>query len=497
MSKTYEENTKYFYNELNGECDPERLLCIAEQGIFLKEPLFKYDKIKDHELKYFFMEEDYIYGKYCHLNCFLGKYSSLIIINKYFIDKLLYEKDKEFLEKVVNKSETEFYLLAVVPDMTFEIFKYFYSNTHKHLLEDLIKVNEDKIEDILIEILDVYGKDINILNYCLDKIKQYNLKIKDIRGYRVPMNHCFEILKYYSDKLCAKNNLYLKCEDKYAEEFINITFADSCLKNFDYLNETTRKTEYIYDIQSKLVNIIDPQYNGKLSYMLLIIIFLLLCTIFRGNCDLNNYGNEEISLLVLTAADSFGIIAKDQKGHYISVYNVDIIPELRRIYDRNCRRNGNCNTQRKFHDQQVNDYFKTNLYSSAVRTYKKYFPNNNNPNNKIKDYDLFGRLTIYSNDRSIQPINIFDPTIDIEILFPDNDEFYVIASYIRENDNYDEKTFNGIKYLNNKQTTNISFDVLHEIVKECINNKDSCKITLLIIKRMVEKFIMNLILIML
>jgi hypothetical protein len=51
----------------------------------------------------------------------------------------------------------------------------------------------------------------------------------------------------------------------------------------------------------------------------------------------------------------------------------------------------------------------------------------------------------------------------------------VIASYIRENDNYDEKTFNGIKYLNNKQTTNISFDVLHEIVKECINNKDSCK----------------------
>ena len=193
------------------------------------------------------------------------------------------------------------YNRAVVPDMTFEIFKYFYSNTHKHLLEDLIKVNEDKIEDILIEILDVYGKDINILNYCLDKIKQYNLKIKDIRGYRVPMNHCFEILKYYSDKLCAKNNLYLKCEDKYAEEFINITFADSCLKNFDYLNETfqncfsnkynidfykvdknfeiivkntintdkisTRKTEYIYDIQSKLVNIIDPQYKGKLSYI--------------------------------------------------------------------------------------------------------------------------------------------------------------------------------------------------------------------------------------
>jgi len=46
MSKYSEENTKDFYKELNGECNPEKLLNIAEQGIFLKEPLFKYEKKK-------------------------------------------------------------------------------------------------------------------------------------------------------------------------------------------------------------------------------------------------------------------------------------------------------------------------------------------------------------------------------------------------------------------------------------------------------------------
>jgi len=139
------------------------------------------------------------------------------------------------------------------------------------------------------------------LNYCLDKIKQYNLKIKDIFGYRVPMNHCFEILKYYSDKLCVKNNLYLKCEDKYTEEFINICFAHCNLSDFKFFQNTfqkcfsirynidfykiaknfeiivkntinndkinTNKIEYNYNIQRKLVNIIDTQYKGKLSYV--------------------------------------------------------------------------------------------------------------------------------------------------------------------------------------------------------------------------------------
>jgi len=36
MNSTIENNTRLFYNELNNECDPNKLLNIARQGIFFK-----------------------------------------------------------------------------------------------------------------------------------------------------------------------------------------------------------------------------------------------------------------------------------------------------------------------------------------------------------------------------------------------------------------------------------------------------------------------------
>ncbi|KAL6612885.1 hypothetical protein U3516DRAFT_548781 [Neocallimastix sp. 'constans'] len=306
MSKSFEENTKDFYKELNGKCDPKRLLFIAEQGIFLKEPLFNYDKIKDHEfvvdisiinnqfflinndkqynrLKYFYKEYRSIFNKYYPLNEEISNFQSLIIINKFFIDKLLNERDNEFLEEIIAKSEMNFYL------------KYLYNYMH------IYTKNKNNMEEIIEEIIYQFGKDINILNYCLDKIKKYNLKIKDIKGYRVPMNHRYKTLKYYSDKLCIKNDLYLKCQDKFAEEFINTCFGDYYIKNFVYSTYTfnvlfskkyninftkiesnfeiilkepisaekinNNKTKYNYDIQNELIHIFDPQYNGKLKYV--------------------------------------------------------------------------------------------------------------------------------------------------------------------------------------------------------------------------------------
>jgi len=44
-----EKNTNLFYKELNSTCDINKLLNFAKKGIFLYEPLFKYDKIKYHE----------------------------------------------------------------------------------------------------------------------------------------------------------------------------------------------------------------------------------------------------------------------------------------------------------------------------------------------------------------------------------------------------------------------------------------------------------------
>jgi len=293
MSKSFEENTKDFYKELNGKCDPKRLLFIAEQGIFLKEPLFNYDKIKDHEFvvdisiinnQFFLINNDKQYNRLKYFkdyqlvsNVHTSEYYengifSLIIINKFFIDKLLSEKDEDFIRKIREANEIEFYLLYlynyshiytktfilffpnnydeyIIPDIKFEIFKYFYSNTHKYLLDDFVKMNENNMINIIKKIIEKYGKDINILNYCLDIIKQYNLEIKSIYGYRVPMNHSFEVLKYYSDKICIRNKLYFKCQDKTVEKFINICFSDSNIENFQFFS-----SDYIQQL-SKRYNI--------------------------------------------------------------------------------------------------------------------------------------------------------------------------------------------------------------------------------------------------
>ncbi|KAL6612896.1 hypothetical protein U3516DRAFT_473436, partial [Neocallimastix sp. 'constans'] len=143
--------------------------------------------------------------------------------------------------------------------------------------------------------------------------------------------------------------------------------------------------------------------------MILIILFLLLCIICRVNCDLDNYGNEEISLLILAAADNNGEIAvyRDNNNNnwfYKTVYNgkknnircyesiVDIIPELRRLYDRECRRNRiPIHTPRKIRFTAVNDYFRDELYQAALRTYNKYFSGVSNTN------DVEARIKITKN----------------------------------------------------------------------------------------------------
>jgi len=46
--KKFENNTIRFYEELENECNLEKLLNIAKDGIFLYKPLFYYDKIKKY-----------------------------------------------------------------------------------------------------------------------------------------------------------------------------------------------------------------------------------------------------------------------------------------------------------------------------------------------------------------------------------------------------------------------------------------------------------------
>ncbi|KAL6612884.1 hypothetical protein U3516DRAFT_632223 [Neocallimastix sp. 'constans'] len=124
--------------------------------------------------------------------------------------------------------------------------------------------------------------------------------------------------------------------------------------------------------------------------LLLIFIFLLLFNIYQVNCYLNNYENEEISLLILAVADNNGNIAHSKQG-YLWVYNgknnnrpryetiLDIIPELRKKYDQAYRNqfgpNNKIPTPRTIIYSDVDNYFHDNLYDAAVRTYNKYFNN--------------------------------------------------------------------------------------------------------------------------
>ncbi|ORX54248.1 hypothetical protein BCR36DRAFT_410791 [Piromyces finnis] len=210
------------------------------------------------------------------------------------------------------------------------------------------------------EIIEKYGKDINILNYCLDIIKQYNLKIKSISGYRVPMNHSLEVLKYYSDKICIKNKLYFKCQDKTVENFLNICFSDFNLESFNffslcYNHQLSKRYNIDFcEIVSKIkiikkednntkddndnndnntdgVNDKDESYyrgykilkdpNYILSLKLefdnytecFMIKLCYLASLIHNKyitCDLNNFGNEEYALLILAATNNKGEIAK-------------------------------------------------------------------------------------------------------------------------------------------------------------------------------------------
>jgi len=352
MAKTFEENTKDFYKELNGECDPEKLLDIAKQGIFLEKPLLNYDSIKDHEyvvdisiisgqLYMINNKKQYKRLKFWHkkvgqseiINYLfnISKFDiyDLIIVNKYLIDELLKEKDDDFLIcLIVNKCYVNFFLLylynysyiytkvfvlffsdplefSALANISFEIFKYFYSNVHKHLLDNYIEMNINSritIRNIIDYMIMDYGRDITILNYCSDVIKKYNIIIRRYSSYvKLPFIYSINSLKYFSSKIYKKNSLYFKCDNNYVSEFVNSVFTNEGLisledvklsENNDLImkyginlnkilyyeiigDKSIDDTEddiveggmnCIYNTNEQLIKIIDPQYSGKKNY---------------------------------------------------------------------------------------------------------------------------------------------------------------------------------------------------------------------------------------
>jgi len=73
-------------------------------------------------------------------------------------------------------------------NISFEIFKYFYSNVHKHLLDNYIDMNINSritIRNIIDYMIMDYGRDITTLNYCSDVIKKYNIIIQVMLNFHL------------------------------------------------------------------------------------------------------------------------------------------------------------------------------------------------------------------------------------------------------------------------------------------------------------------------
>jgi len=334
MKGTFDENTIEFYKELNGNCDPEKLLEIAQCGIYLYEPLLKYEKIKNHVYcvdisilagQFFMVNNDEQYERFKYIvlnetNVFFEYftkfqkpfnmkdnygYLKLLIPNKYFIDKFLFEKtdydyyfyheEYDFKQIIYSSGITQEWLFHLYKykyisknefinfyytgeynytgelyiNLRFFIFEYFYYGNKKYLGDLIEKSNIAYKYHILYTIIDRYMYDINILKYCANAIKKYNIYIK--HETRLPLNFPLHILKKYTNALFLPNKLYVVYENKRVEDFVNsIMFDEKIEKNKLYCS---REYQERYNLSENVLfcrdgriinkNITDPfnKYN--------------------------------------------------------------------------------------------------------------------------------------------------------------------------------------------------------------------------------------------
>lgn len=265
----YEKNTKEFYEELNGVCRPERLLEIAKRGIFLLEPLFRYERIREHEYvvyisalarQYFMIcnEKQYmaflkninnvkIFNEFVELSRF--DYCRLVIINEFFLSRLM-EETNEFLLMTILESYDTNYLLRFlnkfeyIPDPIYSLFNkkdkstffdfinFFYFGVNSCLfsyepttLKRLDKTNFQEMATMIGK----SGYDIQMLNYLVELLEYHHqiLPVSDISFFRVPLNFPVNALQYYTHKIYQSNLLQFQYSNKYVEKFFNTVFTDT------------------------------------------------------------------------------------------------------------------------------------------------------------------------------------------------------------------------------------------------------------------------------
>jgi len=275
-----EENTKLFYDELNLECNINKLLDIAKKGILLYEPLFNYEKIKYHEYiidislmgnQYFviYTKEQYnglksyitfpkSYNKLVVFSLDSWYFNSIpycksIIINIFLIEQLFEEQDENIINKLL-VDNCNFFLLYLYKfkyissyvlnlfyidsiinciNYKFELFEYLYDNNDEYLnylvIAKVLGLDNEIITNILSSFLSFECKNVQLLDYCSKIIKKYKVKAKSEK-FRIPPRFPLRIIENYTDKIYMPNTLYIQCENNYIERFINATLSDNLLK---------------------------------------------------------------------------------------------------------------------------------------------------------------------------------------------------------------------------------------------------------------------------
>jgi len=274
----YEINTESFYQELNGLCRPDKLLNIAKKGIFLYEPLFQYKSIQEHEYvvyisalaKQYFMifnEQQYLafvkninnvsnFNVYVELNRF--DYCRLVIINEYFLDRLLQETNELLLMTILESYDPNYLLRFLhkfkrVPEILYSLFNkkskaiffdfinFFYFGVNSELFsrEPMTMNQWDRTSfEEMASIICQSGYDIQMINYLLEQLERHHqrLPITPTTLFRVPLTFPLTTLQYYTQKIYQPNIMTFQHNHPYLKTFFNTVFTDT------YFNQLLTQT---------------------------------------------------------------------------------------------------------------------------------------------------------------------------------------------------------------------------------------------------------------
>jgi len=203
----------------------------------------------------------------------------LLIINNFLIDKFLNEDNNEnfiLLSKYLGYEMTLIYLYKY-NYINIELYNLFhiYSSvlsTQFEISEFLSKDNDYFLEKQSKSKYSVFAlnsifKDnrchsVKLLNYLSNNFSDISNDYDNTQDINIPLFFPFDIIKKYKNKFFKPNTLYVTCNDKFSEEFINVVFTDMGIKSFLELKIN-------YSWRSAIFDRNNFNYNDKFNYKII------------------------------------------------------------------------------------------------------------------------------------------------------------------------------------------------------------------------------------